>query len=177
MTQERDFETFEIEGLELIRYSDSTALSIIVDLFLTLEKYGEYWQNYGTQIEKLRSDWPTPSEFANESLEYILKVGWPYGLPEDVRGLMSKTRACVFEGHGYQYDDIGWGAHFNNRKRMSVSKLLTDYNSLGYETVMFAVCNPNREHLEPQRGSVIYPVGNFGIEYKEFEMVVKTTSL
>ncbi len=173
MIQEKDPEIIEIRGLRLIRYCDAAAQSLRADLYLTREMYGRYWGDYATQVPRFRPQYPTQAEFANEAFEYILASAWPNGLPEDVRDLMSKTRVCAFNGHGNQYDDIGWGAHIQDGKRLPIRALLDHYQSSGYETMFFAVCNPNREHLEPQRSSVIYPVGMFGINPDDFEMVVK----
>ncbi|MBI2580935.1 hypothetical protein HYV85_03965 [Candidatus Woesearchaeota archaeon] len=177
MTQEKDFEVIELNGLKLIRFRGATAKSINSDVYWTQEIYCKYWGDYATQVPRFRPEYPTPQEFADESLEYILHRMWPKGLHGDVSDLLQKARVVAFEGHGNQNDEMGWYAHIHDGECIPVRELLNHFNSSGYETVLFGVCNPEKSHLEPQRGSVIYPLGDFGIEPNDFEIVVKTATV
>ena len=173
MNPERDLQVIEIEGAPVLRYDNATANSVRADVYLTKEIYDKICGDYATQVPRFRLGWPTPEEFANEALEYVLDLGWSNGLPEDVMDLLSGRRVALFNGHGNHYNDIGWGTHLYDGKLIPMAQLLDHYQISGYETVLFAVCNPKSDHLVSRKGAVIYPVGNFGINPDEFEMVVR----
>ena len=170
---ERDFQVVEIGGAPILRYDNATANSVHADVYLTNEIYDKMCGDYATQVPRFRPNWPTPEEFANEALGYVLDLGWTNGLSVDVRDLLVGSRVALFNGHGNHYNDIGWGTHLYDGKLIPMAQLLDHYQISGYETILFAVCNPEADHLDPRKGAVIYPVGNFGIDPDEFKMVVR----
>ena len=172
MSLEKNFEIVKFEDLKVIRYRGAISDSVKVDLFLTLDMYDKYEGTYAQIVPRFRPKYPNAEEFANESLEYILDLAWQDGLPENVKNLMSNGKVAVFDAHGTHYDDIGWGVHIQDEGRIPITRLLDEHFS-EYDTVLLTVCNPNRQQLEPQKGSVIYPLGFFGIEPNDFEMVVR----
>lgn len=177
MARERDFEVVEFSGLNLIRFRGARASSITADVYWTKEIYGKHWGFYATEVPRFHPEYPTPQEFGDEVLEDILHRMWPAGLPADVSNLLKKTKVAAFEGHGNQDGTMGWYAHIHDGKCIPVRELIEYFDFSGYETVLFGVCNPERSGLEPQRGSVVYPLGDFGRDTAAFEMVVKTAAV
>ena len=171
MSQVKDFEVVKFSGLGLIRYRDARSGIFTVNLYQTPEVNGGFCEKYTLEVPQFRPEYPTSPEFTGESLDYLLELAWPNGLPEDVKDLMSQEKVCVFNGHGYQYEDIGWGVHIHNGGRIPVQKVFNEYLRK-YNTVLFAVCNPASQHLDPENRSVIYPLGNLSEEHA-FEMVVR----
>src|SRR3989344_1812898 len=109
---ERDFEVVEFGGLRIIKCPGASAQSVSnADFYMTRERYGESWSDYATQVPRFRPAYPSPAEFGDESLDQVLSVAWPNGIPEDIAALLSGSRVAVFDGHGNSYEGIGWGAH------------------------------------------------------------------
>ena len=171
----KNFQVVEIFGLPVIKYEGAISDSIVADLYLSQERFDISEQGYAQSVPRFRRNWPTPQEFANESLDDILYTAWPSGLPAEVKNLLLMGKISVFDSHGNNYDELGWGANIHNGGIIPTSRLLDYFESLCYSTALITTCNPKREHLEPKKISVIYPIGLFGRE-GEFEMVVRRAS-
>ena len=71
---ERDFEVVEFDGLRAIKCPPAEHQQIIADVFMSRIIYGDRWYDYAIAAPRFTQEYPTPKEFADDSLEYILSL-------------------------------------------------------------------------------------------------------
>jgi len=169
----QEFQIVKVFGLPIFKYEGANTGHIVADLYLTQDILGRLEGEYAQAVPRFRANWPTPQEFANESLDGILSMAWPGGVPSDAQSLLSAERTCVFDSHGNHYEEGGWGAHIGSDVIIPIPALLDYFHSSGYCAVLITTCNPEKMHLEPRIGSVIYPIGLFGRATGKFKMIVR----
>ncbi|MEK6968738.1 MAG: hypothetical protein AABX51_09025 [Nanoarchaeota archaeon] len=177
-----DFERVPIGNDHILKYSGLIAPSATSDFYMTRLCYGENALNYCRGFHTSTSGIWSLEDMPQAALEAKLAMAWPSGIPEGIHKQINSGTFTVFEGHG---------ASVLNQWMVSMSGGCVNYfgkiiepitfvrveDLLGdvlkeYDTVMLAVCNPERMQMKRQNGVLIYPLGNFGPDRNEFELVV-----
>lgn len=168
------FEGLPLQELYLMVYRGGKYDGLNVDLVLTMDVFDEMMVDY--DIDEARGFGRVNDGYiASGHLSEIISFGWPDGLPEDIRQLLSRERVCVFSGHGCYPNSVDILSVSDWYGRSMPVEGLVDYFAGEYDTILFGVCNPRREKLTP-RCDIIYALGKFGADPDRFEMVVKKYS-
>jgi hypothetical protein len=178
---EQSFEVVRFNEAKLLKYSGASHpqdRSLKADLFLSSDIFDDYENAYAQVVPRMRHTWPTPQEFADETLADILCRGWR-NIPTEVRGLLATTRTAVFSAHGNTYsnsqgEDSDWYAHIEGDHVIEIPTLIKYLSD--YETIILGVCNPGRIQPASFKGTLIYPSYMFGLS-DETEMLTKTAQI
>lgn len=164
-----DFQVKYVGDLRVISFEGAHARGINADMYWSRDCYGRYWEDYAFIVPRFRPEYPSVQEFSDSSLEYLLGLMWPQGLPELLAEKLKNGKVAVFESHAAQYEDIGWAASVDDGL-VPVRDLVEWYLRLKYDCIVIATCNPDREDLTPVNCLLTYPLGILGPDQSEFEM-------
>jgi hypothetical protein len=114
---------------------------------------------------------PPVQEVADSMLNAVMGLAWPNGLPKEISELITGRKTVTVSAHGSNYPGIGWGIHVVDDIAVPVPRVVEQLVSEGYETLVLALCNPQRQRLTPSAGAVIYPLGMIAFGSHEFTMV------
>lgn len=181
---EQLFEVVRFDEARLLRYSGASHpedRSLRADLFLSFDIFGDYEGGYAQIVPRMRPTWPTPQEFADETLADILGIGWR-NIPIEDRNSLVGSRVAILSAHGNTFVDSDkdnpvaddWYARLEGDLVIPIPELLEKHLS-NYEVVVLGVCNPGRREPAPSRGTLYFPSYMFSFS-DETEMVTRTPS-
>ena len=165
------FSAIDYKGRSMFFFDNARYEGHSIDVLVSDEILSKHEVHYEIECGRLGSPLPSIQTVADDVLESIIKYAWPDGVPNDVAGLITKKKTIAISSHGNSYPGIGWGIHVAGDVVVPVSVVMDRLLSEGYESLIFAVCNPERQRLKPSSGVVIYPLGIFGPEPEQFKMV------
>lgn len=163
------FSAIDYGGRPLFLFKNARHNGSSIDLLVSDEILSKHEAHYEIECGRRGSPLPPVQTVADDVLNSVMSYAWPNGIPQEVIRLFAK-RTVAISAHGNSYPGIGWAIHVANDVLIPVSGLMGLLLSGGYESLIFAVCNPERQRLKPLSGDVFYPLGDFGPELGKFEM-------